>query len=163
LRRPPRPPGGGTLSMSARDRHVVRAVAAVARAAIVAATMGCSETRNVGTSAPHGRLPAAPRNPIRLVNARAPPNSTRRAPPLPATPGGRALAGIVVATSPNWPTLDTNITGWRDLISAARASGLRDLPDPTASVGAPLARPPSGAIADTAPNRSEGARLLLET
>ena len=56
-----------------------------------------------------------------------------------------------------------SIAGWRGLVAAARASGLRDIPDPTASIGPALARPASGQIDDTAPNRSEGARLIVKT
>jgi len=57
---------------------------------------------------------------------------------------------------------DVNVAGWRGLVAAARASGLRDIPDPTASIGPALVRPASGQIDDTAPNRSEGARLIVD-
>jgi hypothetical protein len=68
-----------------------------------------------------------------------------------------------VNTSPGWQDLDANITGWRGLVAAARASGLRGIPDPTASIGPALVRPASGQLDDTTPNRSEGARLIVET
>ena len=60
-------------------------------------------------------------------------------------------------TSGPWPDLDTNMAGWRGLVAAARASGLRNIPDPIASTGPPLTRPASGQIEDTTANRSEGA------
>src|SRR4029077_755723 len=72
------------------------------------------------------------------------------------------LAGIIVNTSPPWPDIDANVAGWRELVTAARASGLGGIPDPTTSIGLPLVRPASGQIDDTAPNRSEGARLIVE-
>ncbi len=51
--------------------------------------------------------------------------------------------------------------GYRDLIAAARASGFQNLPDPIASIGAPLVTPASGNIDDTQANRSEGALLIV--
>ena len=54
------------------------------------------------------------------------------------------------------------MAGWRELVSAARDSGLRNIPDPIASVGPPLVRPASGEIDATSPNRSEGARFIVD-
>jgi hypothetical protein len=79
-----------------------------------------------------------------------------------ANHGGSKLAGIVVNDSANWPDINVNVGGWRALVRAARVSGLGDLPDPIASLGAPLTRPDSGAISDTTPNGSEGARFIVE-
>ncbi len=79
-----------------------------------------------------------------------------------ANSGGPPLAGIVVNTSPPWPDIDANIAGWRGLVSAAQDSGLRDIPDPIASIGGPLVRPASGQPDDTTANRSEGARSILD-
>ena len=53
--------------------------------------------------------------------------------------------------------------GYRDLVAAARASGLTNLPDPIASIGAPLVMPASGTIEETQANRSEGALLIIQT
>jgi len=125
--------------------------------------MSCTETRDLGSSVPHGRLPVDERNPIVLANDGAYDNWQGEYAVLLANGGGPKLAGIIVSTSPPWPDLDANIAGWRALVAAARGSGLRDIPDPTASIGPPLARPASGQIEATAPNRSEGARLILDT
>ncbi|MBN1607234.1 MAG: hypothetical protein JW940_11420 [Polyangiaceae bacterium] len=76
--------------------------------------------------------------------------------------GGLKLSGIVVGTSEVWPEIDTNATGWRDLVKAARDSGLRNIPDPITSIGAPLQRPASGEIDATSANRSEGALFIVE-
>ena len=108
-------------------------------------------------------MPVDERNPVLLLNDGADDNWQGEYAVLLANSGGPALAGIVVNASPAWQDLDTNIAGWRGLVAAASASGLRNIPDPTASIGAPLARPASGQIDDTAPNRSEGARLIVET
>jgi hypothetical protein len=135
-------------------------MAVVVALALVA--IACSESRNLGSSAPHGLLPVDERNPIVLANDGADDNWQGEYAVLLANSGGPKLAGIIVNTSSPWPDIDTNITGWRGLVTAARASGLRGIPDPTASIGAPLVRPASGQIDDTAPNRSEGARLIVE-
>jgi hypothetical protein len=132
-------------------------------AAMSCAAMGCAESRNLGSSAPHGLLPVDERNPILLANDGASDNWQGEYAVLLAQGGGPKLAGIIVNASPAWPDIDTNVTSWRGLVAAARASGLRGIPDPTASIGAPLVRPASGQILDTPPNRSEGARLILDT
>jgi hypothetical protein len=46
------------------------------------------------------------------------------------------------------------------MVAAAKASGLKNIPDPIASIGAPLERPDSGDIDETLPNRSEGALFI---
>lgn len=123
---------------------------------------GCTTTFDAGSSRPRGRLPVDERNPIVLVNDGAGDNWQGEYAVLLANAGGPPLAGIVVNASVPWPDLDGNVAGWRDLVSAARASGLRDIPDPIASIGPPLIRPASGDIAATEANRSEGARLIVE-
>jgi hypothetical protein len=136
-----------------------RAVAA----AVALLAMSCAESRNLGSSAPHGLLPVDERNPILLANDGASDNWQGEYAMLLANGGGSKLAGIIVNSSPPWPDIETNVAGWRALVAAARASGLRGIPDPTTSIGAPLVRPATGQIGDTTPNRSEGARLILDT
>ena len=130
---------------------------------VVALALGCSETRNLGNSVPHGDLPVDDRNPILLTNDGAFDNWQGEYAVLLANGGGPKLAGIIVSTSPNWPNLDTNVAGWRAMVKAARDSGLHDIPDPMASTGPPLTAPASGRIDDTTPNRSEGAHLIIDT
>jgi hypothetical protein len=79
-----------------------------------------------------------------------------------ANSGGPPLAGIIVNPSPYWPDLAVNVDGWNQLIEAARASGLRNIPDATGSAGVPLVRPADGAIEHTTPNMSDGAKLILD-
>src|SRR4051794_29846657 len=131
--------------------------------ALAVVAMSCMESRDLGSSVPHGRLPVDERNPVVLLNDGADDNWQGEYAVLLANSGGPELAGIVVNTSPNWQDIGANVDGWRGLVAAARASGLRGIPDPTASIGPALVRPASGQIDDTAPNRSEGARLIVET
>jgi hypothetical protein len=106
-------------------------------------------------------LPVDERNPIVLVNDGPIDNWSGEYAVLLAL-GGVKFAGIVVNSNVDWPDIQSNIDGWRDLISAARASGVKNLPDPIASVGSPLVMPDSGDIDDTQGNRSEGARFIVE-
>ena len=131
--------------------------------AIALVAMSCTETRDLGSSAPRGLLPVDARNPIVLANDGAYDNWQGEYAVLLANGGGPQLAGIIVNTSSAWPDIDTNIAGWRGLVTAARASRLRGIPDPTTSLGPVLVRPASGRVEDTAPNRSEGARLIVDT
>jgi hypothetical protein len=48
------------------------------------------------------------------------------------------------------------------MVTAARASGLPNIPDATPSGGDPLVRPADGEIDHTTPNVSEGAKVILE-
>jgi len=133
---------------------------ALALANVLAAS-GCSENLDAGSSQPHGHLPVDERSPVILVNDGAYDNWDGEYAVLLANGGGAELAGIVVNATPTWSDIATNVAGWRGLVAAARASGLRNIPDPTTSVGAALAMPASGKIEDTVPNRSEGARLIV--
>ena len=147
--RPPRARRSGRSAV----RHVI---------ALALAAAGCTETFDAGATRQHGLLPVDERNPLVLVNDGAFDNWQGEYAVLLANGGGPKLAGIVVGTSGPWPDIDTNDTGWRDLVKAARASGLRDIPDPITSIGAPLKRPASGEIEATQPNRSGGALFILE-
>ena len=80
-----------------------------------------------------------------------------------ANSGGPPLAGIIVNPSPYWPDVAANVAGWNDLATAARASGLRNIPEVTESGGDPLVRPADGKIESTTPNMSPGAKVILET
>jgi hypothetical protein len=62
-----------------------------------------------------------------------------------------------------WSDLDSNLAGWRALVTAARASGLVGVPDPIRSAAQPLQRPLDGNVDSTVPNDSEGARFIVQT
>jgi hypothetical protein len=113
-------------------------------------------------SPPPGLLPVDARNPVIVANDSATDNWTGEYAMLLANSGGPALAGIIVNPSrPYWPDLAANVAVWNDMITAARASGLRNIPDATPSAGDVLVRPADGEIDHTTPNRSDGAKLIL--
>ncbi len=126
-------------------------------------TAGCSVTLDAGSSRPHGLLPVDERNPLIVLNDGAVDNWQAEYAVLLAHSGGPDLAGIIVGTSGPWPDLDANVSGARELVAAARASGLKNVPDPIATIGEVLERPESGEIDDTRANRSEGARFIIDT
>jgi len=130
--------------------------------ALALVATGCTEPLDAGANHPHGLLPVDERNPIVLSNDGPNDNWQGEYAVLLANGGGSQLAGIVVNASPAWPDIQTNITGWRDLVAAARSSGLRNIPDPIASTGPPLVRPADGNIDATQPNRSEGALFIID-
>jgi hypothetical protein len=141
------------------NRRSVRGVTAL----VVAVTAsGCMETRDLGSTVPHGQLPVDERNPIVLVNDNAFDNWQGEYSILFANGGGPQLVAIIVNTSGPWPDINANIAGWRAMVAAAREGGLRNVPDPISSIGPPLTRPADGQFASTTPNRSEGARAILD-
>ncbi len=150
----PRLPGHHDPLIACRCRAVGLLVA-------LAAT-GCTVTLDAGSSRPPGKLPVDERNAIMLLNDGPNDNWAGEYAVLLANGGGSPLAGIIVNASIPWPDIAANVAGWRDLVTAARTSGLRNIPDPIASIGSPLVRPTDGAIDATAPNRSEGASLIVE-
>jgi hypothetical protein len=126
------------------------------------ASLACGGTLDAGHDEPHGLLPVDERNPVILVNDGWSDNWFGEYAMLLANAGGPKLASIIVAASNYWPDLNANATGWMQLVSAARASGLEDIPDVTVSAGAPLTRPGDGAIDSTVPNRSAGAQRIVD-
>jgi 3'-phosphoadenosine 5'-phosphosulfate sulfotransferase len=122
----------------------------------------CGGTLDAGWDRPHGLLPVDERNPIVISNDGPLDNWQGEYALLLANAGGPRLEGIVVNVSAAWPDIDSNIAGWREMVAAARASGMHNAPDPIASISQPLVRPADGNIDATVPNRSEGARLIVD-
>jgi len=139
-----------------------RTALAAAAAAVVSIGAACTQTIDAGSSRPHGPLPVDERNPVVLTNDGFDDNWQGEYAVLLANSGTLKLDAIIVSTSPGHADIEANITGWRALVQAARASGLRNIPDPIASTGPPLTRPADGAIDTTAPNRSEGAHRIVD-
>ena len=79
-----------------------------------------------------------------------------------ANSGGPPIAGIIASASSYWPVARDNAAGWTRLVTAARASGLKNIPDVTTSDGLPLVRPADGQIDSTTGNQSAGGRLIVE-
>jgi hypothetical protein len=130
--------------------------------ALALASGACTEAFDAGSNTPHGALPVDERNPMILVNDGSTDNWQGEYAVLLANAGGPTLAGIVVGTSGPWPDIATNVAGWREMVAKARASGLGNLPDPKASIGAALKRPSNGDIDSTSANHSEGALLIVD-
>lgn len=124
--------------------------------------VGCGGTLDVGRDVPHGLLPVDERNPIILYQDDWSGDWLGEYAVLLANNGGPPLAGIVINTSPFWTDLDANAGGWTNLLTAARASGLKNLPEVTPSAGGPLTRPPDEQIESTVGNDSAGAELMVQ-
>ncbi len=120
--------------------------------------LSCANTLDAG----HNLLPVDERNPVILYQDDWSADWLGEYAVLLANRGGPPLAGIIVNTSPWWRDLNVNASGWNDLVVAARASGLENIPDVTASAGGPLSRPADGQIDSTTPNHSAGAQLIVD-
>jgi hypothetical protein len=152
----------------ARDRWPVTsclripAKLAGALLALALAVTGCGQALDAGQYESHGPLPVDERNPVILSNDGADDNWSGEYAMLLANGGGLSLAGIVVGASNYWTDLGANATGWKNLVAAARSSGLRHVPDVTVSASSPLTAPADGRIESTVPNRSPGAQAILD-
>ena len=129
---------------------------------VVAALNACGGTLDAGSDSPdlESDLPVGATNTIVLSND-GPEDNWQGEIAFLLTATGLDLAGLVINDSSAWPNLDSNLSGWRTMREAAEASGILGLPEPTASSGPPLVRPASGEIADTVPNHSQGAELIV--
>jgi hypothetical protein len=123
--------------------------------------VACGGELDAGYDEARGPLPVDERSPLVVVNDGALDNWQVEYAALLAGARRAELVGIAVNSSAEYPSLETNVQNFRDLIAAARESGITALPDPVASVAPTLVRPQSERIEDTAPNNSEGARMIL--
>jgi hypothetical protein len=132
-------------------------------AAAALGVVACSDgDLDAGRETSHGPLPVDERNPVILANDSAIDNWSGEYAVLLANSGGPPLVGVIVSPSAYWMNLDSNLADWNQLLGAATASGLRNIPVPTASPGQSLVRPPNGDIKLTVPNGSPGARLIVD-
>jgi hypothetical protein len=131
-------------------------------AALALAAAACGGTLDAGRDVSHGLLPVDERNPVIIDNDWWKDNWLGEYAMLLANTGGPPLAGIIVSNTPYWPDVNANVSGWTNLVTAATSSGLKNIPDVTVSVGAPLVRPADGRIDSTTPNRSAGAHLIVD-
>jgi hypothetical protein len=123
---------------------------------------GCGGKLDVGRDLSHGKLPIDERNPVILYQDDWSGDWLGEYAVLLANSGGPPLAGIVINTSPFWQDLAANTDGWNDLATAARQSGLKNIPEITGSAGGPLVRPADGEIESTVANDSAGAELMVK-
>ena len=144
-----------------RTRSAERACRTILSLAVLACA--CSETLDAGSDKPRGPLPVDDRNAVILYQDDWSGDWLGEYAVLMANSGGPPLAGIVINASKTWGSLQLNTSGWKDLVNAARASGLQNIPDVTPSNGPPLTRPADGDILKTTPNKSAGAQLIVDT
>jgi hypothetical protein len=123
---------------------------------------GCSETLDAGFNRPRGPLPVDQTNPVILYQDDWSGDWLGEYAVLLAKTGGPPLAGIIVNASKIWGDLNINTSGWNDLVNAASASHLPNVPDVTSSAGAALTMPANGQIDSTTPNNSLGAQRIRD-
>lgn len=121
---------------------------------------GCHQTLDAGYDLPR-LLPVGPTNPVIISQDDWSGDWLGEYAVLLANSGGPPLVGIVVNASSIWGDLDINVSGWNDLVTAARSSGL-DIPTVTRSTGKALTRPSNGQIDSTTANNSEGAQAIRD-
>jgi len=139
--------------------------AAAIRAAVVCAAtlagIGCGGRLDAGHDRPRGLLPVDDRNPVVIVQDDWSGDWLGELAVLYASSGRLTVAEVVVNSTRYWMDLDANTTGWMNLMAAARASGLKNLPPITRSVGPPLTRPANNQIDSTVANHSDGAERIV--
>jgi hypothetical protein len=122
----------------------------------------CSETLDAGFNRPRGPLPVGQTNPVILYQDDWSGDWLGEYAVLLASSGGPPLAGIIVNASKIWGDLGINTSGWNDLVNAAGASHLPNIPDVTSSAGVALTMPANGQIDSTTPNNSLGAQRIRD-
>jgi hypothetical protein len=126
------------------------------------ALTGCGGELDAGYDVLHGFLPVDERSAVVMINDGARDNWQGEYAALMASTGQIKLVGLIVNSNAEYPSLETNVLNYRQMLRAGSESGLKHLPEATASIAPALVRPASGAIEDTVPNHSEGARIILE-
>jgi hypothetical protein len=121
----------------------------------------CGGSLDAGHDKKHGLLPVDGRNPVIIAQDDWSVDWLGELAVMLANTGETTLAGVIINATPFWRDLNANVAGWKDLLTAASASGLKILPEITASARKPLTRPVDGQIDSTAPNHSEGANLIV--
>ncbi len=122
----------------------------------------CTETLDAGFNRPHGPLPVDQTNPVILYQDDWSGDWLGEYAALLANSGGPPLADIIINASKTWGDLGINTSGWKDLVKAAQASGLQNIPDVTSSAGVALTVPANGQIDSTTPNNSLGAQHIRD-
>jgi hypothetical protein len=129
---------------------------------MAAGAAGCGGTLDAGRDQPHGLLPVDERNPVIIDNDQWSDNWMGEYAMLLAQSGGPPIVGIIAGSSKYWGDATANAMGWTNLVTAARTSGLKNIPDVTTSMSMPLAKPADGLIEHTAGNGSPGAHRIVE-
>jgi hypothetical protein len=128
------------------------------------AVVGCGQTLDVGRDRSHTELPVDERNPLILSNDDWSDNWSGEYAMLLANSGGPELVDLVIG-GPGYDKdkdLASNVAGWNDMVTAARSSGLKGVPDVTAGAATQLQPPADGLIESTVPIGSAGAKLIVD-
>jgi hypothetical protein len=149
------------LSRKAAMMLVVRPAVVVCLGLTVAST-GCDPTLDAGRNEPTGPLRVDQNNPIIIANDSPNDNWAAEFAVLLANNGGPTVVGIVVDADNYWPDLNRNLTGWSSFVTAARASGLKHVPDVTQGASTPLTVPADQKIDSTVALGSAGAHLIVD-
>lgn len=140
-------------------RHLRAAPLAVAVATLT--LVACGGPLDVGSNRDSG-LPVGPENPVILLNDTVTDNWQGEYALLLAHGGGPSVLGVVVSTGGLWTDLESNVSGWSQLLADATASGLPEVADLVSSASSNLERPEDDDIDATPANGSSGARYIVE-
>jgi hypothetical protein len=168
----------GTVARRTRDRVIdgkaacpfhTRGHRGIARRPIIIACLGltlavvaCDGTLDAGRNEQQGSLPVDKHNPVIITNDAWTDNWAGEFAVLLANNGGPTLVGLIVNASAYWPDLNANATDCDDFVAAARASGLKHVPDVTMGASSPLTVPADNRIESTDSPRSAGAQLIVD-
>ena len=137
----------------------VRGVVLALGVSVTVAACGQSSL-DAGHDKPHGLLPVDERNPVIFYNDGGRDNWSGEYGLLLANYGRWPLQGLIVTTSKYWPDASVNNAAWTAFLTAARGSGLKNIPAITASAPGLLQRPTDNVIESTVPIPSDGAQLI---
>jgi hypothetical protein len=140
----------------------LESVGVLAALGVVLAGAGCGQTLDVGRDRSHTELPVDERNPLIMLNDDWSDNWSGEYAMLLANSGGPPLVGLIVGASLYHKVLADNVAGWNDMVTIARSSGLKGVPDVTQGAATSLEPPADGRIESTVPVGSDGAKLILD-
>jgi hypothetical protein len=131
--------------------------------ALLAAT-GCEGDLDAGSNVKNDLLPDVDQHaPVILDNDNWSDNWAGENAFLLANSGAMKLVGLIVNASRYWKDLNANLAGWNNLVNAARASGLKNIPDITVGADIVTLKVPGDRIIDhTTPLYTDGAKLIVE-
>ena len=129
---------------------------------LVLTSTGCDPTLDAGRNEPTGPLHIDQHNPLIIDNDNANDNWAAEFTVLLAANGGPPLVGLVVDADSYWPDLNRNVMGWNNFVTAARTSGLKNVPEVTPGASAALTVPADQKIDSTLPLGSKGGQLIVD-
>jgi hypothetical protein len=147
--------GVGRLPFAARMVPALLGVSLLAAA-------GCDGNLDAGSNTKGRLLPVYTRSPVILDNDNWSDNWAGENAFLLANSGEMRLVGLIVNASKYWPDLGANLSGWTNLVNAARGSNLKNIPDITVGASTTLKVPADRKIDSTLPLNTPGAQLIVD-